>query len=74
MNITFAISQIEVMRRSLKTMTRATQRGQVTIEYFILFAVIALLTVASISTFDDQVRQTFQSFFGSVAHAITNGS
>ncbi len=50
------------------------QNGQVTIEYFILFAIVALLTVAGISTFDDDVRQTFQHFFGSMAHEITHGS
>ena len=47
------------------------QWGQVTIEYFILFAVVALLTVAGLTTFDDDVRQHMQELFTTAADAIT---
>lgn len=49
------------------------QCGQVTIEYFILFAVVALLTVAGLTTFDDDVKAAMQAFFQGRAHAIMAG-
>ena len=45
--------------------------GQVTIEYFILFTIVALLTVAGLTTFDDDVRQHMQELFTTAKNAIT---
>ncbi len=46
--------------------------GQVTIEYFILFAVVALLTLAGLTTVDDQVRTGLQNFFRAAANDIAH--
>ena len=47
-------------------------KGQVTIEYFILFAVVALLTLAGLTTVDDQVRTRLQEFFRKAANDIAH--
>ncbi len=46
--------------------------GQVTIEYFILFAIVALLTIAGLTTVDDQVRTRLQDFFRVAANDIAH--
>ena len=38
-------------------------QGQVTLEYFILFAVMALLTLVGVSTFGNDIRDSLQRFF-----------
>jgi|GEM_PF-5160422 len=48
------------------------QWGQVTIEYFILFAVVALLTLAGLTTVDDQVRTRLETFFRAAANDIAH--
>lgn len=48
--------------------------GQVTIEYFLLFAVIALVTVISLTQFDDQVGQTVRNFFTSATRCVSTTS
>ncbi|MDD5292669.1 MAG: hypothetical protein PHY46_05785 [Candidatus Omnitrophica bacterium] len=45
-------------------------RGQVTIEYFILFTVIAALTVIGLSTFFPQIKQTFWNMQDAAVEAI----
>ena len=48
------------------------REGQVTIEYFILFAVVALLTLAGLTTVDDQVRTRLERFFRAAANDIAH--
>ena len=51
-------------------MSRSQAVGQVTLEYFVLFAVIGLLTVLSLTQFDEQVTGTLQGLFRSAAHCV----
>ena len=46
------------------------RRGQVTAEYFVLFAVIGLLTVIAFSAFDDDVRQIITNFYEEAVNEI----
>ena len=41
--------------------------GQVTLEYFLLFTVVALATLLGFTTFDESVRQTCDDFFNALA-------
>ena len=43
------------------------RRGQVTIEYFLLFAAIVLVTLIGLTTVDNDVSTTFQNLFTDVA-------
>jgi Flp pilus assembly pilin Flp len=45
--------------------------GQVTIEYFLLLTVVALLTLIGFARFDDDVRASLQGFFNDAAAKIT---
>lgn len=45
-------------------------QGQVTVEYFLLFAAIALVTILSLTAFDENVRGTLQGFVGAAAARI----
>lgn len=38
-----------------------SNRGQVTLEYFLLFVVVALVTLASLATLDNDVETTFEN-------------
>ena len=50
---------------------RAARRsGQVTLEYFILFAVVAAATVIGFTTMGRSVRNSLEGFVSSVASAI----
>ena len=55
-------------------MTRVAWRqdGQVTLEYFILLAVIVLVTLVSLTSFDEDVRTHVENLFTGAAHAITH--
>ncbi len=44
-----------------------TKLGQVTLEYFILFAALALLTVIGVTTFHTDVKNAVQGFFNAAA-------
>ena len=46
--------------------------GQITIEYFVLFVVVALLTLAGLTTVDDQVRTRLETFFRAAANDIAH--
>ena len=46
--------------------------GQVVVEYFILFAVVALLTLIGFTTFDDDVKRSLEGFVDAAANAIAN--
>ena len=48
------------------------QSGQVVLEYFILFAVVALLTLVALSNFDENVRQSVAGFFATAANKMAN--
>lgn len=49
---------------------RSRTSGQAMIEYAILFAVIAVLTVIGVTTFDDSVKTALQGFFNAAANKI----
>lgn len=51
---------------------RGGASGQAMIEYAILFAVIAALTVIGVTTFDDSVRIALRGFFNAAATKIAN--
>ena len=42
-------------------------RGQVTLEYFLLFLVVALVTLVSLATLDNDVATTFENLFTETA-------
>lgn len=46
------------------------QRGQVTIEYFLLLAVIVLVTLIGLTTVDNDVSATFQNLFTDVVEKM----
>jgi len=48
------------------------EQGQVTVEYFILFAIVAVLTLIGLSTFDNNVENSVQEFFDAAAAKIAN--
>ena len=41
--------------------------GQVTLEYFLLFVAVALVTLVSIATLDNDVATTFENLFTNTA-------
>lgn len=49
---------------------RGKKKGQASLEYFILFAVIALLTLISLSSFLPKVRNAGEDFFNKAAGKI----
>ncbi len=51
---------------------RHARGGQVTLEYFILFAIVGLLTLAGLTTVDDQVRTRLEGFFRAAANDIAH--
>ena len=58
-------------RISNTTLTLRIRCGQVVLEYLILFAVVATLTILGVTTFDDTIKSTMQDFFHAAADAIT---
>lgn len=48
--------------------------GQVIIEYFILFTIIAALTVIGLSTFFPKIQETFSAMQSSAVERIVNAS
>ena len=53
---------------------RQWESGQVVLEYFILFTVIALLTIVGLAnvTLDSQARNSLTSFFNTAAAKVAN--
>ena len=47
------------------------QRGQVTIEYFLLFTVVALLTVIGFTKFDVNLQAILENFVNAAASRFT---
>ena len=48
------------------------EKGQVTVEYFIVFTVIALVTLIGLATFDNTVNDIVRDFFNAAAAKIAN--
>jgi Flp pilus assembly pilin Flp len=46
------------------------RNGQVTLEYFIIFAVVAFVTIVTVTTFDDAVKTALQDLFNAAANKI----
>ncbi len=49
--------------KSLKKMRRFKQKGQATVEYLVLFIVLALLTILGLSEFYPRVKDLSQDLF-----------
>ena len=47
-----------------------TGRGQVTVEYFLLFAVVIALTVLGVTSFHTDIRTALEDFFTSLAKTM----
>ena len=52
------------------THKKMQRKGQVTLEYFLIFAVLAVLTIVSVATFDDAVKTALQDLFNAAANKI----
>ena len=50
-----------------KMVNRMTSRGQVTVEYFLLFVAVALVTLVSLATLDNDVATTFENTLSDIA-------
>lgn len=58
-------------KSDMRTPTSAKRAGQVTIEYFIIFAVLALVTVIGLgTTFHKNVQQSLEDFFTKAADTV----
>ena len=57
---------------ALRTPHSASAKGQVVLEYFILFAVVAALTLIGMTTFDDHVKAALERFVGAAAVQMAN--
>jgi hypothetical protein len=53
-------------------MSAPREQGQVTLEYFILFTAIALVTLVGVATFDDTLNDLARDFFNAAAAKIAN--
>ena len=53
-------------------MEKSSKAGQVTLEFFILFAVVALLTVIGLTTFNVDIRTALEELFNAAAREIAN--
>ena len=45
--------------------------GQVTLEYFVLFAAIAAITIITLTNFDNTIKSSFQGFLNAAAAKIS---
>jgi len=45
-------------------------RGQIVLEYFVLFAVLALLTLASVRVFGGNIKTSLTDFFSAAAEKV----
>jgi len=54
------------------TIRGQARRGQVVLEYFLVFAVVALLTLIGLTSFDDDIRNALGEFFNAAANKIAN--
>lgn len=50
---------------------RRHSAGQVTLEYFLILAVIASVTILSLTTFDEEIRAAMTDFITTIANEIT---
>ncbi len=55
---------------ALRTPHSALRMGQVVIEYFVIFALVAMLTVISLTKWDDDVIALIQRFVGQGAEKV----
>lgn len=51
---------------------RTGRFGQVTLEYFIIFAAVAAVTILGLTTFGTDIRTALGSFFNAAATDIAN--
>jgi len=65
---------VSALSASLARIKRSASSAvaQVTLEYFILFAVVALVTVIGLTTFDDDIRTSLEGFVNAAANKIAN--
>lgn len=51
---------------------RARRSGQITLEYFIIFAAVAAVTILGLTGFGSNIRTTLEGFFNAAASKIAN--
>jgi len=51
---------------------RAGRSGQVTLEYFIIFAAVAAVTIVGLTAFGSNIRTALGGFFNAAATRIAN--
>ena len=51
---------------------REAKQGQIVLEYFLLFAIVALLTIIGLTTFHEQVTDAWQTFFNAAANKMVD--
>lgn len=51
-------------------MESRSKTGQVTLEFFILFAVVALVTVIGLTAFHVDIRKVLEGFFNAAANRM----
>jgi len=56
----------------LKTMARNdnARKGQIVLEYFLIFALVALLTIVGLTTYHQQVADAWKNFFTAAAQKM----
>lgn len=59
-------------RSSAQLISDHQRLGQVVAEYFILFAVVAVLTLIGFTAFDDDIKTSLEGFVNAAANAIAN--
>ena len=52
------------------TSKKCRKQGQVTLEYFILFAVVAAVTIGGLTAYSTDIKNALEQFFNGAAHAI----
>ena len=50
----------------------AAHRGQAVLEYLLLFAAVAAVTVIGVSVFDNNIRATLEGFFSAAANQMAS--
>ena len=58
------------MMTSKMTSKKCRKQGQVTLEYFILFAVFVAATIGALTVYSADIKNALVQFFNGAAHAI----
>ena len=56
---------------NLNRYENSQSNGQILLEYFVLFAVVAMLTIIGLTRFDDEIRASLNRFIQAATNALT---